>query len=263
MRDWVICATVCRYCTTAAAVRTLLTSRMMNRRVGTVQELRRYPVKSMAAESLHSSTASWHGFAGDRRWAFLRPGMERSGFPWLTIREKPDLWRYEPRFLDPNDAEGSKTMVKAPDGADLEVADPELARRMGEGVRVIKQYGGVFDTFPLSVLTVQSVEGLSGLVGQSLAPLRFRPNILINASESDSFPEDRWAGAILRIGTLRCRLDKRDKRCVVVNIDPSNLSSNSDVLRAIAKEREAHFGMYGSTVEPGELSVGDPVFLEG
>ena len=41
-------------------------------------------------------------------------------------------------------------MVRTPDGADLEVANPELARRLGEGVRVIKQYGGVFDTFPLS-----------------------------------------------------------------------------------------------------------------
>ncbi len=230
--------------------------------VGTVQELRRYPVKSMAAESLQSSTVGWHGFAGDRRWAFIRSGMERSGFPWLTIREKPDLWRYEPRFLDPAEVESSKTMVKTPDGADLEVVDPELAHRLGEGVRVIKQYGGVFDTFPLSLLSVQSVEGLSGLVGQPLEPLRFRPNILISAIESDSFPEDRWAGAILRIGTLRCRLDQRDKRCMVVNVDPSNLSVNPEVLRAIAKDLGAHFGMYGTTVEPGDLAVGDPVFLE-
>lgn len=230
--------------------------------VGTVQELRRYPVKSMAAESLETSAVSWHGFAGDRRWAFIRPGMERSGFPWLTIREKPDLWRYQPRFLDPIDVESSKTIVRTPDDAELEVADPELARRLGDSVRVIKQYGGVFDTFPLSVLTVQSVEGLSALVGQTLGPLRFRPNILINASESDPFPEDRWAGATLLIGTLRCRLDKRDKRCVMVNTDPSNLSSNSDVLRTLATKREAQFGMYGSTVQPGEISVGDPVYLE-
>ena len=37
-------------------------------------------MKSMAAESLHSSTVSWHGMAGDRRWAFIRPGMEREWF---------------------------------------------------------------------------------------------------------------------------------------------------------------------------------------
>ncbi len=144
----------------------------------------------------------------------------------------------------------------------MDVAAPELASHLGQGVRVIKQYGGVFDTFPLSVLTIQSVAGLSDLVGQSLAPLRFRPNILIDAGETEPFPEDRWAGAILRAGSLRCRLDKRDKRCVMVNVDPATTGANPGVLRAIAKEREAHFGMYGTTVEPGQVSVGDAVFLE-
>lgn len=57
---------------------------MAERQVGTVQELRRYPVKSMAAESLQSAAVSWHGLAGDRRWAFVRPGMERSGFMGAT-----------------------------------------------------------------------------------------------------------------------------------------------------------------------------------
>lgn len=205
---------------------------------------------------------SWHGFAGDRRWAFIRPGVERSGFPWLTIREKPDLWRHQSRFLDPNDPESSQTVVRTPAGVEWEVADPELARQLGDGVRVIKQYGGVFDTFPLSILTMQSVAGLSGLVGQPLAALRFRPNILIDASGAEPFPEDGWAGAILRTGTLRCRLDKRDKRCMVVNVDPVTLGSDPGILRAIAKERDAHFGMYGSAVVPGKVSVGDPVFLE-
>jgi len=217
----------------------------------------------MAAEALASCSVSWHGLAGDRRWAFIRPGMERSGFPWLTIREKPELWRYEPRFLDPNEVESSKTVVRTPDGVELDVADPELACQLGDGVRVIKQYGGVFDTFPLSVLTVQSVESLASLVAQTLTPLRFRPNILIDASEPGAFPEEAWCGAILRLGTLRCRLDKRDQRCVMVNVDPLNpVSSESGVLRAIAQERGAQFGMYGTTVEPGVVSVGDAVYLE-
>ncbi|MBS1830803.1 MAG: MOSC domain-containing protein [Acidobacteria bacterium] len=235
---------------------------MANRSLGTVRALHRYPVKSMAAEPIETSPVSWHGFAGDRRWAFLRPGSERSGFPWFTIREKPDLWRYSPRFLDPTDVESSKTMVRTPDGADFDVADPELARRLGDGVRVFKQYSGVFDTFPLSLLTVQSVDGLSALVNQSLAPLRFRPNILIDATGSEPYPEDRWASATLRIGSLRLRLDKRDKRCVMVNVDPTTIDSNPNVLRAIATERDAQFGMYGTTVEPGQVSIGDEVFLE-
>jgi len=217
----------------------------------------------MACEDLQTAAVSWHGFAGDRRWAFIRPNAERSGFPWLTIREKPDLWHYQPRFQDPNDVEGSKTLVRTPDGNEFEVADPELAQRLGEGVRVIKQYSGVFDTFPISLLSIQSVGSLSKLVSAPLSALRFRPNILIDCSESDPFPEDAWGGAILNIGSLRCRLDSRDKRCVMVNIDPANPAvSNSGVLRALAQERGAQFGMYGTTVQPGAVSVGDSVYLE-
>ena len=231
--------------------------------VGTVHELRRYPVKSMAAEPLRTANVSWHGFEGDRRWAFVRPGMERSGFPWLTIREKPDLWLHEPRFADPSNVESSKIMVKTPAGLEFDVTDPDLASSLGDGVRVMKVYSGIFDTFPLSLLSVQSVRGLSDLVQQTLTPLRFRPNLVIDGNGADPFPEDAWAGATLRIGGLRCRLDRRDKRCVMVNVDPADTASrNPAVLRAIANERNACFGMYGTTVEPGEISVGDPVILE-
>jgi uncharacterized protein len=231
--------------------------------VGTVRELLRYPVKSMAAEPLQTVWAGWHGLAGDRRWAFVRPGMERNGFPWLTIREKPDLWRHEAYFAGPADVECAKTMVRTPDGAEWEVTDPELANRLGEGVRVIKVGSGIFDTFPISLLSVQSIEGLSGLVGQPLRPLRFRPNLVIEANEGGAFPEEQWEGAVLRIGGWRCRLDARDQRCMMVNIDPLDpASANPAVLRTIAQNRDARFGMYGTTVQPGEVAVGDLVSIE-
>jgi uncharacterized protein YcbX len=231
------------------------------RQVGTLRALYRYPVKSMKEEALTTVEANWHGLAGDRRWAFVRPGMERSGFPWLTIREKAELWRYEARFADA-EVESAKTLVKTPEGEEFDVADPELARRLGEGVRVTKVYSGVFDTFPLSFLTVQSVEKLAGITGQALTPLRFRPSLVIDAGDGE-FPEDRWVGSTLRIGTLRCRVDSRDQRCMMVNIEADGVTGNGDVLKAIARERQACFGVYGSIVEPGRLTVGDAVFIEG
>jgi len=57
-------------------------------------------------------------------------------------------------------------------------------------------------------------------------------------------------------------VDQRDKRCVMVTIDPVTLDRNPAVLRAIARERDARFGVYGSAVEPGPVVVGDPVELE-
>jgi uncharacterized protein len=234
-----------------------------NREVGRVVDLWRYPVKSMAAEPLDAADVSWSGFAGDRRWAFIRPGLERSGFPWLTIRELPELRNHVPSFVDPDRPETSTTMVRTPDGRQLEVTDAELASALGDGVRVIKQNVGVFDTMPLSLITTQTIAGLGEQVGVALEPQRFRPNLLVEALSDEPFPEDAWVGSVVRVGELRMRIDKRDQRCVMVNIDPVTNERDASILRGIAKERQSCLGVYGSTVEPGRVAVGDPVLLEG
>jgi MOSC domain-containing protein len=65
-----------------------------------------------------------------------------------------------------------------------------------------------------------------------------------------------------RIGGLRMRVDKHDLRCVVPTIDPVTLRRNPAILRTIARGRGNRFGVYGSTVQPGGVAVGDPVGLE-
>ena len=229
--------------------------------VGRVAALWRYPVKSMAAEELDAVEVSWHGLAGDRRWAFIRDGQVRSGFPWLTIRERPEMAHYRPRFAEPDRPNASTTLVRTPSGADIDVADPALAAELGPGVGVIKQDRGVFDTMPLSLVSTQTVAGLGRLVGADLAAARFRPNLCVDVP-GPAFAEDGWVGRVLSIGGLRMRIDRRDKRCVMVNVDPVTLHRDPAVLRAIARERENCLGVYGSTVVPGPVAVGDPVELE-
>ena len=229
--------------------------------VGRVAALYRYPVKSMAAEGVADVEVSWHGLAGDRRWAFLRPGHERDSFPWLTIRDRPEMCHYRPCFADPDRPEASLTLVRTPAGAELDVADPALAAELGPGVRVIKLGRGAFDTMPLSLLTTQTLAGLGRLAGASLVAGRFRPNLLVDAPGCE-FPEDAWVGRVLRVGGLRMRVDKRDQRCVMVTIDPVTLRRNPVILRVIAHERGARLGVYGTTVEPGRVAVGDPAELE-
>lgn len=235
---------------------------MSGREVGRVAALWRYPVKSMGAEALDDVEVSWHGLAGDRRWAFIRDGMARSGFPWLTIRERPDMGHYRPSFVEPDRVDASATMVRTPSGEDLDVVDPKLAVELGQGVRVIKQDVGVFDVMPLSLITTQTIAALGALVDAELEAQRFRPNLLVDAPGDASFPEDAWVGSVLRIGGLRMRVDRRDKRCVMVNVDPVTTQSDPKVLRAIAGERQAHLGVYGTTVQPGRVAIGDPVILD-
>jgi len=234
----------------------------MSRIVGRVVGLFRYPVKSMAAEPLDTIEVSWNGFAGDRRWAFVRGGLERSGFPWLTIRENPSMWRYNPRFADPDNPNGSLTLVESPSGIEYDVVDPELANELGHNSTVIKQDRGVFDTMPLSLISTQTIDALGKLIGRELDRRRFRPNLLIESADRGDTPENAWVGETLKIGGMRMRVDKRDKRCVVTTVDPVTTQKDPSVLRAIAQEREACLGVYGTIAQPGSISIGDAVTVD-
>ena len=233
------------------------------RQVGRVVGLWRYPVKSMAAEALTETDVSWHGVAGDRRWAFVRDGMAQSGFPWLTLRQRGDMHHYRPSFVEPARPDKSATLVRTPSGTVFDVADPALGEELCPGgVRVIRQDRGVFDTFPLSLITTQTIARLGGMVGAELDVERFRPNILVEAADATPFSEDGWVGCVLRIGGMRMRVDKRDGRCVVITIDPVTTDRNPAILRTVARDREGCLGVYGSTVAPGRIAVNDAVTVE-
>lgn len=233
------------------------------RHVGRVVGLWRYPVKSMGAEELAEVDVSWHGLAGDRRWAFIRNGVVQSGFPWLTLRERGDMSRYRPSFVDPARPDKSPTVVQTPSGDIFDVADPALGADLcPSGAQVIKQDRGIFDTFPLSLITTGTIARLGDMVGARLDIQRFRPNILVEAAEEAPFAEDSWVGCILRIGGMRMRVDKRDGRCVVITIDPATAERSPEILRAVAQDRQGCLGVYGSVVEPGRVAVNDPVLIE-
>lgn len=229
--------------------------------VGRVAALFRYPVKSMAAETVEQVDVSWHGLVGDRRWAFVRPDVPRSGFPWLTLRQRNDLIDYHPVWTEPDRPDASAVTVVTPSGSRFEVTSPELAAELGTGVRAMKLDRGTFDGLPLSLITTSTVAGIGALLGTGVDVRRFRPNLVVQAYGADAFPEDGWVGRSLTVGTMSMRVDRRDKRCVVVNIDPVTGERDPAVLRAVARHRETCLGVYGSMIAPGRVAVGDPVLL--
>ena len=231
--------------------------------IGRLVGLWRYPVKSMGPESLEQVDVAWFGLTGDRRWAFVRDDANKSGFPWLTIRERPDMHRYQPSFVNPSQPDRSDTQVRTPLGEVLNIHDPALGSELyPSGVRLIKQDRGIFDTFPLSLITTQTIANLSEAAGTQLDVQRFRPNFLVETHDEDPFPEDGWVGSILRIGAFRFRVDKRDGRCSVINVDPITTEKNPHVLRTVTQQRGGCLGVYGSTVEPGTVALHDSIFLE-
>ena len=231
--------------------------------VGRVVGLWRYPVKSMGAEALDEAEVSWNGLAGDRRWAFIRDGVVGNGFPWLTLRQRAEMSRYLPSFTDPRKPDTSPTVVRTPSGDRLDVTDPTLGAALcPDGAAVIRQARGIFDTFPLSLITTQTIARLGEMSGERLDVQRFRPNILVDAADDTPFPEDAWVGRVLRFGDAAMRIDQRDRRCVVITIDPATGERNPAVLRAVTDDRQGCLGVYGTTVDPGQVAVNDPVLIE-
>lgn len=231
--------------------------------IGRVVELWRYPVKSMAAEPLERVEVGPRGLASDRRWAFIRDGANPDGFPWLTLRDNAAMRDYRPSFAERSAPDSSAIRVDTPGGAVLDVADPALASELWpSGATAVRRDRGAFDAFPLSLISTQSLARIAETVGHPLETARFRPNIVMKAESGDPFIEDSLVGAVLRIGSLRMRVDKRDGRCVVITMDPRTGERNPAVLRAVAQDREGCLGVYGSVVVPGVVAVGDEVDVE-
>ncbi len=94
----------------------------MKQLIGTIQALFRYPVKSMAGESLQTATLGWHGLEGDRRYAFRRV-QETGGFPWLTAGRLPSLICYQPCATN---GSTPPTHVRTPSGTEVELHSAAL-----------------------------------------------------------------------------------------------------------------------------------------
>jgi MOSC N-terminal beta barrel domain len=86
-------------------------------RIGTVETICRYPVKSMAGEEVAQAFVGFAGMMGDRAFAFVRtPGPK--GFPWHTGREQEDLVLFHTRSQDEkpehagSEAGGGRRLIK-------------------------------------------------------------------------------------------------------------------------------------------------------
>ena len=236
--------------------------------LGHVTGLVRYPVKSMAGTATDSAFLGWHGFDGDRRFAFRRLGID-SGFPWLSASRVAELLLYLPVGCDESTGEPLPTHVRTPDGAHLEVGSAELegeiAGRLGSGVELMKLRHGIFDEAPVSIISLATIAGIGGETGMDLDPRRFRANIFLDTRDGEPFVEDGWVGGTLLFGSREPRpavkVTLRDARCVMINLNPDTAVQDPRVLKAVVRMNDNNCGVYGVVVQTGRVHVGDPVAL--
>lgn len=255
--------------------------------IGTVDSLWRYPVKSMRGEELSDAFVGFSGIYGDRLFAF-RSSASHKGFPYLTAREQRTLLQCSPRFrypdkaarpinwaeaecmgpgVNPVFADASELMidVQTPSGETLAIDDPDLVRRLGDGLAgapqltLVRSERAMTDCRPVSLFSVQSVRRLGEELEKSVDQRRFRANVYLNFNAPGVAEED-FVGRSLRIGSkVVIAILERDPRCVLITLDPDTGEAQPELLRHVAHAHQGMAGVYGAVLVEGIVRRGDPV----
>jgi uncharacterized protein len=236
--------------------------------IGQVEAIFRYPVKSMGGERLEVANLGWHGLDGDRRLAFRRID-DRSGFPWLSASQLPDLVRFAPQRREDGAPGDLPTHIRTPDGEEMPVFGEDLAaevaRRYGAPVQMMQLKHGIFDEATISVIASDTVREIGRLAGRSLDVRRFRPNVVVRSLRSVPFQEDEWLGGVLSFGegdeAPAVTVTMRDIRCSMLNLDPDSASPAPEVLKAVVRVHQNTAGIYGAVTRIGRLAVGQTILL--
>ena len=218
-----------------------------------VDQVWRYPVKSVGGERLTAATVDALGVEGDRTVAVLN---ERDEVTWAS--DVPALMRLRAVTVAPGAIE-----LLLPDGERLRTGAPDADGRLSAAVQAKVALVGHRPDRPrsaLHVLTTTTLRSLSlALPDSVIDPTRFRPNLVLDDAVDDGtgYPEHGWIGRRLAIGALRLRFTEGCDRCVVITKETPTVPHDRDVLRWVAREVGNTLGVYAAVETPGPVRVGD------
>ena len=224
-------------------------------RLGSVDELWRYPVKSMRGERLPFATFDRSGMVGDRRYAVVSTAAP-VGKPLVTSRERTRMLLYQP-LLEPT------SVVVTPGGERLELPSEALTEALqrelaAPGARLELEHSPdkpIVDVRALSFVSRATLTTLQEELGSSFEPQRLRNNLILTLEDERPYAEEALDGALLRIGdgvgAPLLRVHERIPRCRIVTLDPETAETDPRLLRYLAAKRDGRVSMYATVVQPG------------
>jgi hypothetical protein len=145
-------------------------------------------------------------------------------------------------------------------------SDPETAASYAADANVLvtldRSQERWFDAHPVSVLLDLWVHDVEALVGESLEPLRWRPNLFVRTVPGFAQREQAFVGRTLRVSGVELRVVDMIRRCVTTTYDVATGDGFPLVLEAVATSRDNVVGVYCEVVTPGVLAVGDLLVLD-
>ncbi|MFF6782729.1 MOSC domain-containing protein [Streptomyces sp. NPDC012510] len=234
-------------------------------RLGSIERIWRYPIKSMGGERLESADVDERGLMGDRLYAVRdAEGRFGSGKNTRRFRKMPGLLRLSSRY--PEAERLAEPELLDPDGVPVADAAAYLRHYLRRHDVEVAREGAVshFDQLPLSVLSTATLDWMrTALAGIPVDERRFRPNLLIRTPPgTPTFVEDQWLGSEVRIGTtVRVTFVRSSERCLMVNESQQGLPHSPLVLKTIARTHAMRLDALGTVTAPGTIDVGDPVVV--
>ena len=208
-----------------------------------VEQIWRYPVKSMAGEPLEVAELELGGIVGDRV-----VHVQSADGRVVTSRRQPRLLGHRAAL-----GEDGEPRIDGRPWASADVA-ADVRRAAGEGTRLVRYDGpDRFDILPLLVAT----DGALQVFGRDVR--RLRPNLVIGGVAG--LEERNWQERRLRIGPVLIQLADLRDRCVMTTFDPDTLEQDPSVLRDIVQRFDGALALNASVLSPGEIAVGARVEL--
>jgi uncharacterized protein YcbX len=216
-----------------------------------IEEIWRYPVKSMAGERLETCMADKNGLEGDRRWALVDGEPNRTG-KLLTIRQHESLMTYHARLAN------GRVAVTTPAGEtrplDGRLVD-DLAAESGRPLQLRELAGANFDDSPVLIVNLASVRAFAAGAKQAVDHRRFRANLYVDGLAPDQ--ELEWLGRRIEAGEAELEVVLRCERCVVITRDPETTATSPELLKLLTEAHATCMGVYCRVTRPGRLAVGD------
>lgn len=232
---------------------------------GELIELWRYPVKSMLGERCERLKIEPLRVAGDRLFAVRDVnGKFGSGKSTRRFRKIDGLLTFQARYRRDEELIAE---IRFPSGEIVRGDDPSidsaLSAALGQPVVLAREaHVSHLDAGPIHLMTTASLAWLAEAMPEACVdPRRFRPNLVVAVPGAGPV-EQGWLGRHLRIGReVELRISMPTVRCVMVTMAQGELAAEPGVLRHIAREASAHFGVYAEVTVPGTVRLHDSVSL--